>query len=249
MKDVIFQMKRDIITLVWMSGEGHIASSFSVLDIIWVLYSQIMKEDDLFILSKGHASLALYAVLRQVGILTDREFYSYCRYESILGGHPDMNKVPGVVASTGSLGHGLPMAVGIAWAQKIQKYRGRVFCLIGDGEMNEGTIWESLLLADTHKLNNLQIIVDYNHSNDESVNIEPIANKVEGFNLDWDIMHGHSHGDIAYQLNYKGNDRPRLIIADTIKGYGCKTMVDNPREWHHKKIDHAQAMALIEELR
>src|SRR3989344_6217204 len=171
-------LKKTIIKMATAKGEGHIPSAISILDILWVLYDKILDitpknittiTRDRFILSKGHASMGLYVILAKKGFIKTRSLRDFGKFESELGGHPDRNKVRGVEASTGSLGHGMPMAVGLALGMKINKQKHRVYVIIGDGECNEGTIWESIKLAAHHKLSNLYCIVDHNHSGDRAL--------------------------------------------------------------------------------
>ena len=154
------EIRKLILEAALEAGEGHIPSAFSILDLLWVLYDRVLRiqpsspsdfHRDRFILSKGHASLGLYAVLAQKNFISKDELKEFGKYKSRLGGHPDRNKVPGVEASTGSLGHGFPMAVGAAIALRIQNSAARVFALIGDGEANEGSVWEAALIASHHR--------------------------------------------------------------------------------------------------
>ena len=184
------ELKKRIVIAAYRAGEGHIASAFSILDILYVLHTQILGPDDRFILSKGHASLAYYAAL---GLAFD----DFCGYDSLFGGHPDRNKVPGVLASTGSLGHGFPIAVGVALARKIKGSPGRIYCLVGDGECNEGSIWEASLLAAHHKLDNLCLIVDHNHSNDRAIDLGNLTNKFSAFDFVVTRGSGHDHRKIG----------------------------------------------------
>jgi len=224
------------------AGEGHIPSALSILDILWVLYDRILKVDvsnpksntrDRFILSKGHASLGLYAVLAQKGFFPSSELDNFAKFNSLLGGHPDRNKVPGVESSTGSLGHGFPVSVGMALGLKIKKALSKVFVLIGDGEANEGSIWESALLAAHHHLSNLCCIVDYNHSTDRALRVGDLALKFRAFGWESLVINGHNHEEIYSALSSKHDSAPLAVIAETIKGFGCKIMENNP-EWHHK---------------
>lgn len=244
------KMKEKIIEIAAKSGEGHIPSAFSILDILWVLYSQILDKDhvnkDHLILSKGHASLGLYAVLTEKGLIKQEEFDTFGEFNSILGGHPDRTKIPNVEASTGSLGHGLPIAVGIALGMKIKKQKNKVYSIIGDGESNEGTIWESALLASHHKLNNLYCIVDYNHSGDRALKLGDLKKKFKSFGWDTISINGHCHEEI-YKALTKKSDKPIAIIANTIKGYGSKIMENNP-EWHHKSPDQEELEKILKEL-
>src|SRR3989338_7104900 len=186
MKNPLKTLKQIIVTASAKSGEGHIPSAFSVLDILWVFYAKVFKfilknpldqRRDIFILSKGHASLGLYAVLAEKGFFPLSELENFGKFNSMLGGHPDRNKFPGIEASTGSLGHGFPISLGIAMGLKIRRNSGKVFVLIGDGECNEGTVWESALLASHHNLSNLTCVVDYNHSTDRALGIGDVAKK------------------------------------------------------------------------
>jgi len=235
-----------IIETAYNAKEGHIPSSLSVLDILDVLYSNCninplnINNDnrDRIILSKGHAALAHYAILAKNHFFKISELENFGKYDSIFGGHADKNKVPGIECSTGSLGHGFPMAVGIALALKIKKSNAKVYVIIGDGECNEGTIWESALIAAQHKLNNLYCIVDYNHSNDRAIEIDNLVDKFNSFGWFSFEINGHNHKEIKDAINCfenftKKDTLPVAIIANTIKGHRCKMMENNP-EWHHK---------------
>ena len=175
------------------------------------------------------------------------EFYTFCKFDSRLGGHPDCNKVPGIVASTGSLGHGFPIAVGISLGSKIKHIDNRIFCLVGDGECNEGTIWESALLAAHHQLFNLCCIVDYNHSTDRALEFGDLVSKFSSFG--WEVLQidGHDHDEIYAALTYKNGKRPLVIIAETIKGHGVKRMENDP-SWHHRSPNAEELKSIIEEL-
>jgi transketolase len=256
-KYIINKMKRSIVKAATNAGEGHIASAFSILDILWVLYDKVLNlpsiksqsiERDRFILSKGHASLGLYAVLSEKKFFSLSEMEdSFCKFSGILGGHPNSNKVPGVEASTGSLGHGLPFAVGIALGYKVKNIPQRIYTLVGDGECNEGTIWESALLAAHHKLNNLFCIVDYNHSTDRALLISDIANKFESFNWATIIIDGHNHHEIYNALTKIELQKPTAVIANTKKGNGCSLMENNPA-WHHKAPNESELKEILMEL-
>jgi len=238
------------------AGEGHIPSALSILDILWVLYDKVLKIDpnnpadanrDRFILSKGHGSLGLYAVLAQKGFFAASELEGFGKFDSILGGHPDRNKVPGVETSTGSLGHGFPVSVGIALGLRIKKMDCRVFTIIGDGEANEGTIWESMLLAAHHNLSNLCVIVDYNHSTDRALKVGDLATKFKVFGWDSCVINGHDHEEIYKALSRGPGSAPTAIIAETVKGYGCKLLVNNPA-WHHKGPSRDELKEILEGL-
>jgi transketolase len=234
-----------IIDISHKSKEGHIGSSLSVLNILYVLYDKILKNSDHhFILSKGHASLGLYAILEHFGLL-DQDLDNFCEYESMLGGHPS-NRVKNIEASTGSLGHGLPMGVGIALGEKIKNNDNKVFVIIGDGESNEGTNWESALLASHHKLNNLYCIMDYNRSNDRALKIDDVIKKFTSFNWECIEVDGHNNEEI-YEALSSNSDKPIFILCNTIKGKGCSIMENNP-EWHHKSPNDDEYKKIITEL-
>src|SRR3989344_1460202 len=235
-------LKRKIVEMAVSAGEGHIASAFSILHILWVLYDRVLDitpknikslNRDRFILSKGHASMGLYVVLAEKGFIKKRSLKDFGKFESSLGGHPDRTKVFGVEASTGSLGHGLPIATGLALAMKIQKQKHRVYVIIGDGECNEGTIWESVKLAAHHNLSNLYCIVDHNHSGDRALKLGDLRHKFESFGWDAVSIDGHNEKAIYKALTKKGTDKPMAIVAETLKGHGVKLMENNPA-WHHK---------------
>lgn len=248
MKELI----KKIANLATLKKEGHIPSSLSILDIMHVLYDKILdiesikenKEDrDRFILSKGHASLGLYVILEHFGILKEN-INTFCDFDSKLGGHPT-DKIFGIESSTGSLGHGLPIGIGMALGYKIKGHKKKIYVLIGDGEANEGTIWESVLLANHHKLNNLVCIIDYNHSNDRALTLGDLGSKF--LHSGWDVWttNGHDPEEI-YKIIRGISNKPLCIIANTIKGKGIPFMENNP-EWHHK-IPNEQELNIINNL-
>ncbi|MEI6278417.1 MAG: transketolase [Verrucomicrobiae bacterium] len=252
---VIKRLQREIVRATLTSREGHIASAYSILDILWVLYSSVLQvypsvpkhgNRDRFILSKGHGSLALYAVLAEKGFFPAKDLERFSTFESNLGGHPDCNKVPGVETSTGSLGHGFPMAVGMAMGLKIKNSTSRVYCLIGDGEANEGSIWEAALLARHHKLDNLCCIIDFNHSTDRALDLGDVAAKFRAFGFETTTIDGHDHVAILESLNIESNS-PRAIVARTIKGHGCQVMENNPA-WHHRSPGLDELKVILDQL-
>jgi len=241
---------KKIIDLAVSSKEGHIASSLSILDILIGLYSRYIDITDQLdrnrvIVSKGHASLSIFAVLDEYNILQE-DLSTFCKFNSAIGGHP-CDKVKGIEASTGSLGHGLPIGIGMAFAYKAKEFKNHIYVIIGDGEMNEGTIWESLLLASYHNLNNLTCILDYNHSNDRSIKLDVISKKIEAFNWSCTEIDGHSQEEINTSLSIRHNCKPTFIIANTIKGKGISFMENNP-EWHHKTPNSQEYQKILEEL-
>lgn len=236
-----------IVDLCYKSKEGHIPSALSILDILYVLYGRILKPEDYFVLSKGHGSLALYVVLNYYKQITDKELDSFCEYDSILGGHPDRNKIKSVNASTGSLGHGLPMSVGLALGSRLLFKQNRIYCLVGDQELNEGSCWESFLLINHHNLNNMTILVDYNKSGDRALTYNNLYDQIQSFGFDVYTCDGHNHSKIFSSLQEK-NGKPTAIIFDTIKGYGVTRMENNPA-WHHKFPSDVEYNEIIKELK
>lgn len=250
------QIREKIVLASTRAKEGHIPSALSILDLLWCLYDSVLKlhpfdqNRDVFIMSKGHASIGLYCVLAHKGLIDDAVLSSFASFDSILGGHPDRNKVPFVEASTGSLGHGMPIAVGVALSKKIGGFGGSAYVLVGDGECNEGSIWESALLANEHELNNLCCIVDHNHTTDRAVSIDAVEDKFRAFGWETIEVDGHDHQQIHAAFNYftnRNTSKPFCIVANTIKGHGLKTMENNP-EWHHKTPNEQELALLLGEI-
>ncbi len=201
--------------------EKHDESAHSTLDVLWVLYDRILRYDpksprseerDRFVLSKGHGPEAYYAILADKGFFPASALETFMQYDSILGSHPDRNQVPGVEASTGSLGHGLSMAVGMALGLRIKKSDRRVFALIGDGECNEGSIWEAILLAGNRQLSNLTCIAINNHSS--SLELGDFAAKFSSFGWAAVTINGRDHEQIYEALSYRDSTRPTAVVAE-----------------------------------
>jgi transketolase len=248
------EMIRKILIASHKSGEGHIPSALSILDILYCVHFVLPKanswrqgHDFEFLLSKGHASLALYAILDQLGQIESNWFEDFCSPDSPFGGHPDSTKIPSVIASTGSLGHGLPLSVGRALGHKIRNSPKEVICLIGDGELNEGSNWESLLLVENFHLEKLTVILDLNNSTLRSITVSNIRKKVEAFGFSVFEVNGHCIQEILDALTCKLDNGPRFIIANTIKGYRVKSM-ESRFEWHHKSPSAQELDKLIMEI-
>jgi transketolase len=236
-KQIATEIRKKILKLSNKAKSSHIGSSLSIVDILVVLYRSFINKKNIFILSKGHACLAYYSVLQKFGYISNSVLNTYGRNNTILLSHVS-HKVPGVEFSTGSLGHGLPYATGRALAEKINKTNKKVYVLISDAELNEGTTWESLLFASFHKLNNLIVIIDYNkiQSLDFTKNIlklEPLLPKFKSFNCNVKNIDGHNFIQIRKCLSLKNLKKPKVIIANTIKGKGVKFM-ENKVLWHYK---------------
>lgn len=247
----VMQIRSNILLLNYKLGEGHLGSSFSIVDVLHGLYSlkEFGQKDDssVFILSKGHASFALYATLIEHNHIPSEVLDDYQYLNTHFGGHPDRNKLSEIIASTGSLGHGLPMAIGIALADISKRRERKIYVLVGDGELNEGTCWESLMLIENHNLRQITIIVDRNHSNDASVNLFDLKSKLESFSFSVLEFDGHSALEIESVLNRNESLSHTALIANTIKGNGIAKM-ENSREWHHKSINSDELFEFRREL-
>lgn len=253
------QLRRKIVETITNGGEGHMPSSFSVVDIINTIYSSHLKFDpnnpnweerDYFILSKGHAATALYVVLEKFAFISQEDLDEYGKFDAILGGHPDRTKIPGVEASTGSLGHGFPYSVGIALGLKIKKKTNKVFVLIGDGECHEGTIWEAALVAQNLKLDNLCVVVDLNGSAAQILPHPDIKSQWEAFG--WNVLEadGHDENDldgVFEKIKTDDSGKPTVIIAHTVKGKGVSFM-ETHGPWHHKIPNQEEYKAIMKEL-
>ena len=242
------EMREIIIKAAHSAKHGHIPSALSLVEIMQA-YSNIEKEDDVMVFSKGHGCLALYSLLAIQGHVPVTELFNFGRRGSRLGGHPDRNKLDKIYASTGSLGHGFPIAVGTAMARKILKKDGRVFCVIGDGEANEGTIWESCIVASKNKLNNLVCIVDNNNSQTRSLPVEDLGKKFQSFGWKvWDID-GHDIEMISRAMtDWNPDKKPTAVIANTIKGKGIKEIENDMFAWHHRAPTDEELERFCEEI-
>lgn len=250
------KLRREIVEMISRSKEGHIPSSFSIVDIIDHLYANILRFDpknptweerDYFILSKGHGAAALYVVLHKFGFLKPEHIQSYSLKGGILGGHPDSTKVPGAEACTGSLGHGFPTAAGVALGLRIQKKSNRVYALLGDGECNEGTIWETALVAAKQRLSNLTAIIDLNGSAAQILPVDPLADKWKSFGWKVIEINGHDQKDLEHAFSVSHEEVPLAIIAHTIKGKGV-SFVEGHGKWHHKIPNEEELELIFKEL-
>ena len=246
------KIRKKILNISYKAQSAHIASSLSIVDIITVLYLKIINKNlkNIFILSKGHACLAHYCLLNQLKVISDKMLNTYGKNNSILMSHSS-HKVKGVNLSTGSLGHGLPVATGIALSNVILKRKEKVFVLLSDGELNEGSNWESILFAAHHKLKNLVIIIDYNKvqsldSVKNTIKLEPIKQKFLSFGCDAVLINGHDHKEIFKAIKKK-TTKPLVVIASTIKGKGVSFM-ENKVLWHYRPLNKIELEKGLKEL-
>jgi len=245
----LIKTKKKIIHVSYLAKEGHIASSFSVLNIINVLVKNFIfkkkKYLNNFIMSKGHSAIGYYAILNQYRYISNSLFNKFATYKSPFGGHPKRNLKYYISASTGSLGHGLPIATGMAFANKLLKNKKHFYVLLGDQECNEGTIWESLLLCKHHRLNNLTIIIDRNFSRESDLSLGNLKNKLKPFSKKIYLVNGHNEKKIKEIIKIKNlSNEPKIIIANTIKGHGSK-IIEQGNIWHHKFPDSIKECNLI----
>ncbi|OQB23550.1 MAG: Transketolase 2 [Firmicutes bacterium ADurb.Bin182] len=263
LRDKTRQLRVSILKMLYEAGSGHPGGSLSAIDVMAVLYHNVMKHDpnnpgwperDRFFLSKGHACPALYAVLADCGYFSIDTLKNLRKYGCILQGHPCMRHTPGVEVSAGSLGQGLSIAAGNALAAKLDNKAYRVYCLMGDGELQEGQIWEAAMTAGHYKLDNLCGIVDYNGLQidgkvEDVMNINPLKEKWEAFN--WNVVETDGHDVLKLEEAFSRADscksKPTVIIAHTVKGKGVSFMENNP-SWHGAAPDKDQLASALAEL-
>ena len=249
LKETALEVRKDILRSTCIAGSGHPGGSLSATDILVCLYFYKMKHNpkkpkdpnrDRFILSKGHAAPVLYSCLARSGYFPLKELETLRKIGSRLQGHPERTKLPGVEASTGPLGQGLSFANGVALAGKLDKKSYKVYCMIGDGESQEGMIWEAAMTSSHYKLDNLCVILDFNRLQidgevEKVKNIQPVADKFRAFNFNVIEIDGHNYKQIIDALEQadKVKGKPTIIIANTIKGKGVPLM-ENKAEWHGK---------------
>lgn len=255
------ELRITILKMIHQAKSGHPGGSLSVLEILMTLFADIIRFDvkdpkwddrDRVVLSKGHAVPALYAVLAEVGFFPKDWLMTLRNLGSPLQGHPDVVRMPCVEAATGSLGQGLSIAQGMALSCKLDKRDSRVFCIIGDGETQEGQIWETLMSAPKFELNNLYVILDYNHGqidgrSDEVMSLEPVTDKLKAFNWLVTEVDGHDRSQLRKVFSTKSKDQPHFIVAHTIKGKGVSFM-ENNIDWHGKSTSEDELAKAIKEL-
>ena len=261
LREMAQSVRRDDLQMVRRAGLGHIGGDFSVIDILVTLYAAVLNVDparpaaaerDRLVLSKGHTAGALYATLARCGFFARHELETFASPQSALNGHPNRTKVPGVETNTGPLGHGFPVAVGIALSARLQASPRRTFVVLGDGELQEGSNWEAAMTASHHGLSSLFAIVDRNRlqqgaRTEETKQLEPLAAKWASFGWEVREVDGHDHAQLLEEFRRPGTTRPVCVIAHTVKGKGVSFMEDRA-EWHHKVPSAEQVEIAVREL-
>ncbi|QSX06130.1 transketolase [Sedimentibacter sp. zth1] len=261
LENIATSIRRSIVQMVHDASSGHPGGSLSAVEIVTYLYFKEMnintpddENRDRFILSKGHAAPVLYSTLAEKGFIDKESLKTLRRINSKMQGHPDMRKVSGVEVSTGSLGQGLSIGNGMAMGFKMDKKPNRVFVLLGDGEIQEGMVWEAAMFAGHNKLNNVTAILDHNGlqidgKNEDVVTVEPLDKKFEAFG--WHVIKVDGHDFVAienaFEERKKITDKPVMIIAQTVKGKGVSFMENNPG-WHGKAPSDEELQIALNEL-
>ncbi len=252
LNDICKVLRKDIVDMIFRAGSGHPGGSLSAVEIVALLYFKIMNIDpkipdkqdrDRFIMSKGHAAPILYAALARKGYFSTDELFTLRQLGSILQGHPDMKKTPGVDFSSGSLGHGLSIGCGMALGSRYSGITNRIYVLLGDGELNEGQVWEAAMLAAKYNLENITAVVDRNCVQLDGTSkcimpMEPLADKWRAFG--WNVIAADGHDvenlDNAFSKAQQDQNRPSVIVARTVKGKGISFM-EGKYQWHGGRID------------
>lgn len=258
MDPVAKELRKICLGLSHRCQDGNLQSAFSCMEIVWTLYDKVMNwtpatatddDRDLFLISKGQATFALYPVLIKKGFFRWEEFHDIGDFHSRFSNQTDVTKFRGGVEnSAGSLGHGFPMAAGMAMANKIKKLNSRVFVITGDGEFNEGTMWETCIFAAGKKLDNLCVIIDDNSSVGELIDMGDLGRKLESFGFE--VQHVDGHDTVALETVLKKRPMagcPMAVIAHTVRGHGSKTLEENS-VWFHKWPNEAELEMLTKEI-
>ncbi len=261
MKERAKNIRKNTLKIANSSKGPHIGTALSCADILTALYFDVLdipsfddENRDIFIMSKGHGAMALYATLFEKGCLDENEFLSYYLNDGSLPAHLDKTTCKAIEVSSGSLGHGLPMALGFAYSKKLKGLSSKVYVLMGDGECQEGSVWEAAMLAPKMGLDNLVVLIDRNNLQgygrpSELVSFESLADKFKAFNWDSIVINGHDHEMIASSCRAK-SDKPKAIVCETVKGKGVGFM-ENELKWHYFIVSdeiYANALAELESI-
>ena len=249
--ETLKKSRKRLLQMHFESGVGHIGGNLSCLDALMIIYHEFLHTNDRFILSKGHSAGALYITLWSLGLIDEESLKTFHKENTLLAGHPPASGIPQIHFATGSLGHGLSLACGLAMGLKINQQQGRVFCITSDGEWQEGSTWEAFIFACHNQLNNLTILVDHNGlqgfgNTKDIASMSPLVEKLKGFNILITEVDGHNIEDLRNSLNKK-TDRCHLIIMDTTKGHGVSFM-ENEMKWHYLPMNETQYNIAIEEI-
>lgn len=253
-------IRKHVLKMCHLGGSSHVASCLSMADIIACVYSNMNKrpsepqwaDRDYFILSKGHAGATVYAALAEMGYFSTEKLNNHYQNGSTMSGHVSHVNNPGIEFSTGSLGHGLPVSCGVAKSFKLDKRNNRVFCVISDGELGEGSNWEAILFSAHHKLDNLIVLLDRNRlqslkDTEATLALEPLDEKLISFGWDVICVDGHDHSEISQAINSQNKDKPKFIVCNTVKGKGVSFM-ENQVLWHYKSPDENELKEALSEL-
>lgn len=259
-RDFATEIRINLLKTIQGAGLGHVGGDLSATDFLAVLFGDVlmmnpqepfMEHRDRFILSKGHAAASLYSAMASVGYFPESELSTFAKNDTRLGGHPNRLKLPGIETNTGPLGHGLPVAVGIATGAQVRKMNFHTYVITGDGELQEGSNWEAIMFAGHRKLSNLTLIVDKNDLQQgarvsQTNSLDPLDEKLNAFNWHVSVVDGHDVAEIHDALTRK-TEKPHAIVGQTIKGQGVSFMQDRV-EWHHKVPSSDQIEEAIKEL-
>lgn len=251
LQDLVNRAKARLLRMHFESGVGHIGGNLSSLDILICLYHKVLNDTDIFVLSKGHSAGALYTTLWSLGRLSDEDLTEFHKDGTKMSGHPCADWLPEILFATGSLGHGLSLSNGLALGKKLKGETGRTFCLLSDGEWNEGSNWEALIFAVQQKLHQLTLIIDFNGLQgfgtvQEVANLEPFSDKFQAFGCSVTEINGHDPDAIVKALSLT-TMKPHVVIAQTQKGHGVSFM-ENKMEWHYLPMTPEQYQQALKEV-
>lgn len=245
--------RRRILEISQYVSALHIAPAFSCTEIVDAIYFEIMNLDtDVFIMSKGHGCMIQYVILNSLGQITNKELLNYCKQDGRLGAHPDYG-VPGIHASTGSLGHGLGITLGQAYAEKLKNSDVRFFCLLSDGELQEGSTWEALMMAANLEVKNLTAFIDLNdfggleRMSENHKAFYPLSEKLESFGWEVKIVDGHNSEALTEACSQRVTEKPLMVICNTVKGKGVSFM-ENVPIWHYRSPSPEEYAKALQEL-
>lgn len=244
-------LRKTILKMAHAGNDGNLQSNFSSIEILRVLYDRILRntapDPDRFVLSKGQSTMALLALLSEKGYIPPEELLTVCCYDSRISMQADRTKLPCVEVSAGSLGHGFPIAVGMAWANRIANRSGRVYVLAGDGEMNEGTMWEAAIFAASEKLDNLTLIIDDNDSIGQMIHMGNLDQKLTAFGFHCIGVDGHDEDVLEAALRMTYTEMPSAVVAKTKRGYGSRILMED-RSWFHRAPSAEELEQLLQDV-